>query len=254
MIDHGFPTDSATVIVERIEAAALNRRQRAHAQRQAIHAHLRTGILTGIRLAGDRLPAERALAIEFNANRKTVRQALDELAREGLIERRHGSGNVVVWQSGHWNAAPNFATPAVSPLDAIEARRVIEPGYVDLVVARATEDDFARMQARLAQMRSAPDQVAFKASGYDFHLEVVRATRNPLLVAMYEMLVAARAKAGWNTLIGLNDREQQRAAQIAANTAIYHALRARDAARARELSLFHLTEMLQTVLSFPAEG
>jgi DNA-binding FadR family transcriptional regulator len=254
MSGHAFPTDSPALIGARIDAAGLTRRKRAHAQRTAIHAHLRAGIVAGIRVAGDRLPAERTLAEEFRANRRTVREALDLLVTEGLIERRHGSGSIVVWQRGRADAAPDFPTPAVSPLDCIEARRVIEPGYLDLVVARATDDDFALMQRRLAEMRSATDQVTFKASGYDFHLEVVRATRNPLLVAMYQMLVAARARAGWNTLIALNDSEQQREAQIEANTAIYQALRERDAAKARELSLMHLTEMLQTVLSFPAQG
>lgn len=251
MDTHQFATDLPSVVRERIEALGLNRRQRVDALRQAIYAHLRTGILTGIRAHGARLPAERTLSAEFGANRRTVREALQLLHREGLIDRKVGSGSIVVWNSEIPAVASSFAVPVVSPLDAIEARRVIEPNYVDLVVARATEDDFSRMRDQLAAMRDAPDQMTFKKSGYDFHREVVRATRNPLLVAIYEMLVAARAQAGWNTLVGLNDREEQREEQIVANTALYDALRARDAARARELSLMHLTEMVQIVVMFP---
>ncbi len=246
-----FATDSPARIRARIDAEALNRRQRADMQRQAIHAYLRSGILTAVFVCGDNLPPERQLASDFGANRKTVRDVLEQLRREGLIESRLGSGSVVVWNADLAPAPQALPTPACSPIDAIEARRVIEPNFVDLVVARATEDDFARMREKLAAMRTAADQMTFKKSGYDFHLEVVRATRNPLLVAMYEMLIAARARAGWNTLVGLNDREERREQQIASNTELYRALSTRDAVRARELAHMHLTDMLHVVVSLP---
>jgi GntR family transcriptional repressor for pyruvate dehydrogenase complex len=219
--------------------------------RDEAYAWLRTAITTGALARGDRVPAERALAIEFRTSRKSIREALTRLEREGFLARRVGSGTYVAWVAPAPTDGRTFPTPAVGPLDAIEARRVIEPNYCDLVVARATETDFARMAARLREMETAHDQVAFKEAGYAFHLEVVRATRNPLLVAMYEILVAARAKAGWGTLIPLNDREEQREAQTAANRSIYEALRARDTDRARRLSLHHLTDMINTAASLP---
>ncbi len=121
---------------------------------------------------------------------------------------------------------------------------MIEPGLCALVAARATEDDFARMRAALQAMEAAADHVAYKVAGYEFYLSVVRATRNPLLLACYEMLVAARAKAGWGTLLSLNARAEQRRAQTAANWAIYQALRNRHAAGARALIEAHLPEMV----------
>ena len=45
--------------------------------------------------AGDRLPAERDLAIDFGVSRITVRKGLDGLVAEGLLDRRQGSGNFV---------------------------------------------------------------------------------------------------------------------------------------------------------------
>lgn len=44
---------------------------------------------------GDRLPSERELMGRFGVSRATVRQAIDALEREGLLERRHGSGTYV---------------------------------------------------------------------------------------------------------------------------------------------------------------
>lgn len=251
-MDHSdFAALSPTLIRERIGASVLNVRERSRLQSGEMHAYFRSAIVTGALARGDRLPAERQLAQDFGANRRTVREVLDRLARDGMIERRQGSGSYVAWAAEKPEPGRLFPTPAVSPLDAIEVRLVLEPNYCDLVVARATEEDFARMRARLRDMETARDQVAFKEAGYAFHLDVVRATRNPLLVAMYEMLVAARAKAGWGTLIPLNDRKEQRDEQVAANRSIYEALLARDAERARALSAYHLAEMLRAVASFP---
>lgn len=44
---------------------------------------------------GDALPPERTLATELGVSRMTLRRAIDELAREGLITRRQGAGTFV---------------------------------------------------------------------------------------------------------------------------------------------------------------
>ena len=41
------------------------------------------------------IPAERQLAIDLGVSRLTVRAALDELVRDGYLDRRHGSGTYV---------------------------------------------------------------------------------------------------------------------------------------------------------------
>jgi GntR family transcriptional regulator len=56
---------------------------------------LRDAILSGSLAAGERLPSELKLTEEFGVSRVTVRRALAELQRMGLILRRAGSGTVV---------------------------------------------------------------------------------------------------------------------------------------------------------------
>jgi DNA-binding LacI/PurR family transcriptional regulator len=46
-------------------------------------------------VAGDRLPGDRVHAERFGVSVVTVRQAMQQLCREGLIHRRHGSGTYV---------------------------------------------------------------------------------------------------------------------------------------------------------------
>ncbi|WP_066953085.1 GntR family transcriptional regulator [Streptomyces lushanensis] len=56
---------------------------------------LRHLIAVGTWPAGDRLPAEQELAARYKVSTPTLRNALEVLQSEGLIEKRHGSGNFV---------------------------------------------------------------------------------------------------------------------------------------------------------------
>jgi GntR family transcriptional regulator len=52
---------------------------------------------------GDALPSERRLSTDLSVSRPTLRAVIDELVREGLLLRRHGSGTYV--------AEPKIALP-----------------------------------------------------------------------------------------------------------------------------------------------
>lgn len=57
--------------------------------------YLRQQIRDGVLKPGDRIPSERELALRFGASRMTVRHALDQLAWEGILNRRQGRGTFV---------------------------------------------------------------------------------------------------------------------------------------------------------------
>ncbi len=57
-----------------------------------LYLSLRTAILEGRLAAGSRLPASRSLAQHLAVSRNTVVAALEQLATEGYVESRHGSG------------------------------------------------------------------------------------------------------------------------------------------------------------------
>lgn len=88
--------------------------------RTAIADDLRSAIATGALAPGDRLPTEKDLAEQYQLNRTTVRRALDELRREGLIVSSQGRGYFVptterlVWDTSQ--PERNTATD-VSPSD-----------------------------------------------------------------------------------------------------------------------------------------
>ncbi len=53
---------------------------------------IRDAIVSGTYSPGQRLPAERELAVQFDVNRSSVREALHRLQAWGLVDVRHGGG------------------------------------------------------------------------------------------------------------------------------------------------------------------
>jgi len=56
---------------------------------------LRGLITTGVLSPGERMPTERAIADSLDISRITVRRATSDLAKAGLLVRRHGSGTYI---------------------------------------------------------------------------------------------------------------------------------------------------------------
>jgi GntR family transcriptional regulator len=63
-----------------------------------IHNKIRQDIEAGKWQIGDRIPSERDLAVVFNVSRMTLRQAIQTLVDEGILERRIGAGTYVANQ------------------------------------------------------------------------------------------------------------------------------------------------------------
>lgn len=79
------------------DAAALPpfRAERLLPLHHQVHGHLAALLRAGAWPAGQALPGEPALCRHYGVSRGTLRHALQELAREGLIERQQGRGSFV---------------------------------------------------------------------------------------------------------------------------------------------------------------
>jgi len=66
-------------------------------------------------VVGQAIPSERQLTREFGVSRLTVRAAIDELVRDGYLDRRHGSGTYVT--------EPKIAQPLTLTSFSEEMRR-----------------------------------------------------------------------------------------------------------------------------------
>ena len=105
---------------------------------------------------GQRLASERKLSTDLSAPRAAGRRAVQTLAGPGGIESGVGrAGSRVRAKAPAHVTAPS---PQASPQDVLETRWAFEPGLVPLVVARATDDDFAAMARQLDRMENAASQ------------------------------------------------------------------------------------------------
>ncbi|GAA4345059.1 GntR family transcriptional regulator [Actinomadura sp. NPDC048955] len=111
----------------------------ASTKRQAVRREL-LAMLDGLDV-GDALPSERRLAEELGVSRPTLRQAIDGLVADGLLDRRHGSGTYV--------AQPRIAVSlTMTSFTEDMIRRGMKPG--GRVLSFRTETAGARIGRRLA--------------------------------------------------------------------------------------------------------
>ena len=95
--------------------------------RWRIHKGFKDAILTGQLAPGTRLPSTRGLASSLGVSRSTVVEAFDQLAAEGFLDRRPGSGTYVSRQLAALRAPDRIGAPRADPARR-PARRA--PGIV----------------------------------------------------------------------------------------------------------------------------
>jgi DNA-binding FadR family transcriptional regulator len=216
----------------------------------AIAAQLHEAILKGTHAHGQRLPAERHLAVHFGTSRSTVREALRQLQEMALVTRRIGSGTFV-----NRPAEPGEAQVAenTSPLQLIEVRQAVEPHMARLAVAHATARELEALRDALAALENCgADQELFSSADERFHLALAEATDNPLMVWLYRQINAVRGHAQWGEM----KRKILTGANIdlynAQHRELYEAIRRRDVAAAVRCIDQHLDKARRDLLGADA--
>src|SRR5919197_3048374 len=146
-------------------------------------------IKLGLVRTGDRLPAERDLAVRLGVSRMTLREAIRELQRAGYVESRRGrfGGTFVVYRPDAAAASGDVRAIArrmgESLDDALAFRRVLEVGAVELAAARRlTADQRGYLGQRLAECTAAPP-AEYRQHDSRLHLAFAELAGSPSLVA-----------------------------------------------------------------------
>lgn len=206
-------------------------------------AHLRQKILSGEIEPGQQLPSERDLVAETSLSRASVREALRLLEVEGLIETRRGrnGGSTVRRPTGNElsRSLAVFIRGARLRLNALlEAREAIEPAAAALAARYRTDLELEAIRQSNERMRAVSgDTAAFLAENVEWHLAIVRASRNELFIAIMGSLAPAIHEA---TEIEPFRRPEIREATIAAHDRVVAAIERRDADAARKYMAGHV--------------
>src|SRR4051812_37637452 len=155
---------------------AVLRPVRGHHAFEACVEQLGTAIRLGIYPLGTTLPSERDLAARLAVSRATLREAIAALRSAGLGEtpRGRGGGTVVTLKPRTPSAR---AAARISPerrrdwLDALEYRRVVEPGAACLAARGGLSDVHRDLLERAhAEVTGARRPAAHRQADSRFHL------------------------------------------------------------------------------------
>lgn len=215
---------------------------------QTVAERLAKAIAAGDYKPGDRLPAERDLAEQFDVSRTTIREAIIALEIQGVVEVRIGSGVYVTSAQPKGKVIP--IEMDIGAFELTEARLLIEGEVAALAAVNATDTDIADLERLLADM----DRANAKSDGSgelvdrQFHERIAICTRNSAMVAMVEQLWTIRNRSP--QCVRLFDKSRSRGNQPVINEhkAIVDALASRDPGAARAAMRHHLSKVLDYLL------
>ncbi len=161
---------------------------------EQVYEQMRDNLKNGFWRPGEKLPSETELAGMFEVSRITVRNALQRLRAQGLIETRFGEGSFVK-EADIGEQMKSFLLPEVylqphSVEEVLIFRSAIEVETAGIAALRATKEQITRLREFYARHRSLKrtDMEQYAQIDLDFHYTIAEMTNNSLIMATYEML------------------------------------------------------------------
>ncbi len=205
--------------------------------------------------AGDQLPAERELALQFGVSRTAVREAVKALREKGLVEAYPGRGTFITSETSN-SIRLTFdrmikAGPRDGTLHLVEVREILEPEIAALAATRATEESLEELREAVKIMDTAKsDPDSFIEADLDFHLALAEAAANPLILSLIDSIVGVLREQRLSIfkVEGGPERGQYH------HKRILEAILNRDPVGAREAMRAHLRQVREDSRSSGAEN
>lgn len=155
---------------------------------------------------GDKLPAERKLCTLLGISRSSIREAIQQLHAQGILESRIGDGTYIQNLNTPVSSTNEILTQPIIPLNLIndlihqdpsyrfdvqEARLILEGGTAFYAAERATEQDRAKIRyyyEQIAHYQSLGDDEQAAIQDANFHLAIAEASHNLVLIQMMREL------------------------------------------------------------------
>lgn len=145
---------------------------------------------------GDQLPTEPELMAALGVGRNSVREGIKMLVTQGVVEIRKGIGSFVAD-----SIPPSALNPLVISLmfeqglslNLVELRVMIDTGIGDLVIDKASEDDFhslVRINERIKILATSGGDVEVEMKRLDqqFHTRMIEIADNPLVARVAQTI------------------------------------------------------------------
>lgn len=163
---------------------------------QEVRDRLMARIESGEIRPGEQLPPERELMDFYGVGRPAVREALQAMERSGIVEISHGERARVVVPTADdlirqiGSGARHLLSMQPDTLEHLKDARVfLEAGTARMAAARATPEDVAALQARIAEHEASLAHLdRFLDRDMAFHREIARISGNPIFPAIVEAI------------------------------------------------------------------
>ncbi|WP_100656569.1 GntR family transcriptional regulator [Alteromonas flava] len=214
---------------------------------------LESMILDGSWLAGEQLPSERELAVQFEVSRPSLREAIQNLQAKGLVTRRQGGGTFVNRKLNSAMTDPLLALVAERPetqFDLLEFRHALEGMAAYYAALRGQKEDDAALERALLGVNQSSDTDTSgqaKALG-EFYLTMARASHNMVLVHVMRTMQSMLIENIRRNLDMLAQQPNVAAEIRAQREKIVTAIIQRDPGLARTASNAHLAFIEATLL------
>ncbi|MGZ9106459.1 MAG: FCD domain-containing protein [Rhodoplanes sp.] len=217
----------------------------------AIAGHIERMILEGTLRPGERLASERDLAEKLDVSRPSLREALAQLEKRGLIESKR-SGTTVA----------QFLAPLSAPLaelfrdkprvtaDYFEYRCFVEAQAAKLAALRATDLDRKTIRAIVKRMQHAnalEDTYKEAQADVDLHLAVYEASHNVVLLHVMRVFAELLHEGVFYNRDQLFRRHGTRPLLLEQHLAIADAVLNGDVERATRVADEHIRYTFNTV-------
>ena len=229
-----------------VSTAPLRKRRLA----DEIYAQILLQLSTGQYKTGDRLPTEKELSASFDVSRPVVREALQHLQNDGLIDARRGSGTFVRRLPPHEMAHYTDDARIAQYMRAYEVRRGLEVEAARLAALRINQAHRRRIGQALSvledTMRSGVDALE---ADFQFHLEIAQATENDLfekqLMFLRPDMMGTMRIASTITVKRSDDRRER---VLQEHRDIFQAISAGDAELAKLYMQYHLISVRNRII------
>lgn len=184
---------------------------------------------------------ENALAAKYDVGRMTIREALQALRHDGLIESVPRVGYIV-------------STVTVKEVvDLFGVRAIVEPAAVAAAAENATAEEVERIQGLAkTELESEDDEIyiVLNRKNSEFHCAIAEASHNQLL-AWIQTYIMERLERVLNLQL---DATNVRDLIIEQHRPLAEAIASRDSERAREIALAQVQVSRQRVIEAVFEG
>jgi len=226
-------------------------RTRPKAKSEVVVETLLDRITGGALSPGQKLPSERALAVEMGVSRVSVRAALERLKAQGFVTAVQGGGTSVVSSAPAMEDALSvlISRKQDNLFDLAELRMSLETWAAQRAAERATKQDVHRIAQALERMRRAKDiprgeQDDKAQADMAFHFAVAGAAHSPVyqhMLAVVRETLATMLEFHRYRLFGSPEDDDT---ILRHHEAIYRAIADRHPARAERAMQDHLSWVL----------